>query len=185
MRHHVVKDRARGDLARPTNHGWHPEAALPVGVLLASEGRDCRVRPSVEVRSIVGAVKNDRVIRDAELIKLIQESADQIVVAHHGVVIKPLTGQALFLFRGVRPKVHAGGVEPNEEGFVVLRGAPNKPLGAVEELEINRLHTLFIERAGVGYPAISKAVHDSAGAKALSKSRVLRVVRILGLFLGV
>ena len=137
------------------------------------------------MRPIVGAVKNDCVIRDAELIELIQQSADQIVVTHHGVVIKPLTGQALFLFRGMRPKMHASGVEPNEERLVILRCALNKLLGAVEELKIDRLHALFVERSGIRHATVGKAVDDSAGPKALTKSRVLGVVRILRFLLGI
>ena len=90
MRHHVIQNCARGDLARPTNHGGHTEAALPVGVLFASERRDRCIRPGVEVWPVIGAVKNDGVISDAQLVELIQQSADQIIVAHHRIVIEPL-----------------------------------------------------------------------------------------------
>ena len=85
----------------------------------------------------------------------------------------------------MRPKMHASGVKPYEERLVILRCALNKLLGAVEELKIDRLHALFVERSGIRYATVGKAVDDSAGPKALTKSRGLGVVRILRFLLGI
>ena len=41
------------------------------------------------MRPIVSAIKDDRIIGDTQLIELIEQPTHQIIVAHHGVVVKP------------------------------------------------------------------------------------------------
>ena len=66
----LVGDAAGGKASGPAHHGGHPPAALPVGVLLAAEGRHGGVGPRVQVRAVVRAVEDDRVVGDAELVEL-------------------------------------------------------------------------------------------------------------------
>ena len=95
------------------------------------------------MRPIVSAVKDDRIIGDTQLIELIEESTDQIIVAHHGIVINPGLTTLLF-FRCMGPKVHSGGVKPNEEGLVLLGGALDELLGGIQKLQIDCFHPLFV-----------------------------------------
>src|SRR5207248_3250078 len=52
----VVVDGAGLDDAGPTNDGWNPVTAFPVGVLLASEWRGTAIRPTGHLRTVVGGV---------------------------------------------------------------------------------------------------------------------------------
>ena len=137
------------------------------------------------MRSVVGAIKNDGVVGNPQLIELVQQAPHQIVVTHHGIVIETLARQPLFLFGRVGPEMHASGVKPHKERLVLFGGALNKLLGAVEKFEIHRLHALFIKRPRIRHAAVGEAMHHTARTKTLPKGGVLRVVRILRLLFGV
>ena len=83
------------------------------------------------------------------------------------------------------PEVHSGRVEPNKKGFVVLGGTLNKLLRTIEKLEVDRLHAFFIERPGISYAPIRKAVHNAPRSKPLTEGGVLGIVGIFGLLLGI
>ena len=108
---------ARRHLAGPAHEQRNAERAFPVGVLLAAERRHRAVRPAVHVRPVVGAVHDERVVGDAELVEQVEQLADVLVVVDHRVVIRrlpaPRLAEALRL--GVRPQVHVRGVHPAEE----------------------------------------------------------------------
>ena len=144
MRHHVIEDGAGRDLARPADHRRHTKAPLPVGIFFASKGRNGGIWPGIEVRPIVSAVKDDCIVGDTQLIELIEQPTHQIIVAHHGIVIKTLAGQPLLFFGGMGPKVHSGGVKPNEEGLVLFRGALDELLGGIQKLQIDCFHPIFV-----------------------------------------
>ena len=72
MRHHVIENGARRNSARPADHRRHPKAALPISIFFASEGGNGCIWPGVEVRPIVRAVKDDRVVGDTQLVELIE-----------------------------------------------------------------------------------------------------------------
>ncbi len=65
--------------------------AFPVGIFFAAEGGDSGVGPRIKVGPIVGAVEHDGVIGDAQLIELIEHPPHQVVMSHHGIVIKALS----------------------------------------------------------------------------------------------
>src|SRR6187431_908212 len=66
-----VVDHAAGlDHARPAHHARDAPAPLPVGVLLAAERRSAAVRPRADLRSVIGGEDDDRIVRDAEFLKL-------------------------------------------------------------------------------------------------------------------
>ena len=102
------------DLARPAHHRRHAEGAFPVGVLLVAERRHAGVRPGVHVRPVVGAVHDDGVVGDAQLVEQVEQLADVLVVVDHHVVVLglPAPGLAAALRLGVGAEVHVRGVEP-------------------------------------------------------------------------
>jgi hypothetical protein len=206
LRDDLVRDRARLDLSRPAHQHRHPEGALPVGVLLVTERGHGAVGPGVHVRSVVGGVNHDRVFGDSELVQVVQQLAYVLIVLHHGVVVErlPAPGLTNDLLRRVDPEVHPGGVEPHEEGLLLLAGTSDEVLGRTEELHIAGLHALLRERPGIldlllADPAPARllggvvrfcrpGVDDAARAEHLpeiGKFLLIRVVHVLGLLLGV
>ena len=185
MRADLVDHRARLDDAGPLDRGRHAIAALPVGVLLAAEHRRSAVGPGERLGAIVGRVHDDGVVFQAELLELGQQLADVAVVLDHAVGVDALPGLAVRLRLQVREDVHAGRVPPDEEGLVGLL----RPLHEVERLGrhllVDRFHALARQRAGVGDLAVGKAVDHAARAELLLEFGVLRVVGVLGLFLGI
>ena len=72
----LVGDRAGGDLAGPADQLGDAEGAFPVGVLLAAERGHRAVGPGVHVRAVVGAVDDDRVLGEPELVEQVEQLAD-------------------------------------------------------------------------------------------------------------
>lgn len=68
------------------------------------------------------------VVGDAEIVQLLQHGADHVVVLGHAVRMETDAGAALGRPLQMRPHVHAGGVEPNEERLAGLGGAVGDPL---------------------------------------------------------
>ncbi len=101
----------------------------------------------------------------------------------------PAPGRAAALRLGVGPEVHVGGVEPHEERLVGLVLALDEIDGRVAELVVDGLHPLLGQRAGVldgCVPSrVGPGVEHAARAELLPESGILRVVRLLGLLLGV
>src|SRR6478609_371463 len=85
----------------------------------------------------------------------------------------------------MRPDVHTGRVPPQEEGLVSLLGSLQEIEGSRGNLIINRLHALNGQRAGVLNLAIGRRFDHAARPELLLELRVLRIVRMLGLLLGV
>ena len=198
--------RARGDPARPADHLGDPERALPVGVLLAAERRHAAVGPGVHVRPVVGAVDDDRVLGEAELVELVQQRADDLVVVDHRVVVGRLPAPRLpdALRLRVRAEVHVGRVEPAEERRVGCGLAIEEVERVLEHLVVDRLHPLLRQRPRVLDPLAADApvarvlgvvvvlgrpgVEDAARPEALVEAREVlrrRPVRRLRLLLGV
>ena len=69
----LVGDGAGRDLAGPAHQGRHAEGASQLEFFSLRNGVMPRVGPSVHVRPVVGAVQDDRVIGDAELVELVQQ----------------------------------------------------------------------------------------------------------------
>ena len=119
MRHDLVRDRAGLDLAGPPHELRDAVGAFPTGVLLAAELRRAGIGPRVAVRAVVGAVDDDRVVGDAELIDQVEDLAHVLVVVDHRVVVVALHHAGLTEALGFRmgPEVHVGEVDPGEEGL--------------------------------------------------------------------
>ena len=189
VRAEIVEDGARLDHARPPDQARHAVAALPVRVLLASERRRAPVGPAHGLGAVVGRVHDDRVVRDPEVVELLQDLADVRVVLDHPVGVDPEAGLALRAPLQVREDVHPRRVPPEEErllGLVRLVDEAERPLG---DLVVDRLHPLLGQRPGVldlvvAGPRPPRAQH-AARAEALLELRVLRIVGVLRLLLGV
>ena len=101
--------------------------------------------------TIVGTVHHDGVIGNTQFVQQVQHLAHVFVVLDHGVVVErlPAPGLAEDLLRRMHPEVHPGGVEPDEEGFVVIVGALDEILGCGHKLGITCFHAFLGQRAGV------------------------------------
>ena len=73
MRADVVEDRARLDDAGPPDDAGDAVPALPVRVLLAAERRRAAVGPAHALGAVVGRVHDDGVVRDPEVVELLEK----------------------------------------------------------------------------------------------------------------
>ena len=122
VRHDVVGDGIGLDLARPAHHGGYPVGPFPVGVLLASEGRHAGVGPGVHVRAVVGAIEDNRVVGNTQIIELLEHRAHVLVMVDHGVVVGRLPASRLapaFRF-DMGSEVHMGEIHPDKERLTGL-----------------------------------------------------------------
>jgi hypothetical protein len=83
----LIGNRASRNLAGPAYQLWNPKCALPIRVLLAAEGSHRAIRPAIHVRSIVGAIYDEGVVRDLEFVQDLQHVPHVLVVVDHGVMI--------------------------------------------------------------------------------------------------
>src|SRR5215472_2354453 len=111
----VVNDRAGFNHSRPANETWYAIAAFPIGVLFPAEHRCAPVRPTHRLGTVVGGIHHDRVIGNAQLIKLPEYLSDLAVVLHQTVWIDAETGHALACSLQMRPNVHSSRIPPDEE----------------------------------------------------------------------
>ena len=81
--------------AGPAHHRRHTVAALPIGVLLATERCGAAVGPGEGFGAVVGRVDHDRVLGDAKIVELAQELADLAIMLNHAVGIDAEAGYAL------------------------------------------------------------------------------------------
>ena len=102
------------DHAGPADQAGNAEGALPVGRLLAPEGRGAAIGPRKGFGAIVGRVNDDGVVGDAEVVEQLQQLADVAVGLHHAVRIKAEAGLALRCLLEMREDVHARRVEVAE-----------------------------------------------------------------------
>lgn len=67
-----VGHRACLDLTGETNHAWNAIGPLPACVFLRRERCHPGIRPSVHVRTIIGAILHECIVRDSKLIEEVQ-----------------------------------------------------------------------------------------------------------------
>ncbi len=153
------------DLARPAHHARNTVSTLPVGVLLVAERRHAAIGPAVYVRAVVGAVHDERVVSDAEVIELLEQLAHSLVVIDHRVVVGrlPATGLAQAFGFGVRAKVHVSCVEPYEKWLAGLMRAVDEVQRRGQELPlITCLHALLRQWTGILDATVGVCVHHAA-----------------------
>src|SRR5277367_5457481 len=91
----LVGNRAGWNLAGPPYQLWNAKCALPICVLLAAEGGHRPVGPSVHVRAVVGAVHDEGIFGDAQLVQSIQHLTNILVMVDHGVMVRRLVFASL------------------------------------------------------------------------------------------
>src|SRR5208283_2305703 len=131
----------------PANDGRHTPAALPIGVLFATEWRSRRIGPQANHRSVVGGVNENGVGRQTRIIEIFQNLANLRIVLDHAIGI--LTEPGCTMFRpDVREIVHAGSVEPHEEWLLRAFRAVHEVKSGRQELCVDSFHALLGKRSG-------------------------------------
>jgi hypothetical protein len=75
----------------------------PSHVLLAVKRRAPAVRPRHDLCAVVGAINDDGVVRDAEIVELVEQLADHLAMLHHTVGIQADPGSPFrFFFKCVQ-----------------------------------------------------------------------------------
>src|SRR5262249_10797453 len=115
-----IADLSRPDATRPADHRRHPISTFPVGVLLAAERRHAAVRPRVHVYTVVGAVDDDGVVSDAQIIERLEQVSDVTVMFEHAVHVFAETAAASIFRPHMSVEMHARAVPPAEERLVCL-----------------------------------------------------------------
>ena len=97
------------------------------------------------MRSVVGAVHDDSVVGNTQLINLVEYGADIFVVIDHRIVIitLPTSGLTDAFGFGMGAKVHVREIHPNKHWLTVLDLFFYKLGSAGGGIIINNLHTLF------------------------------------------
>ena len=103
---------SRLNLAGPSDHHRNAESAFPSRVLLTPEGKHAAIRPSHKFGAIVRGVHDNCVVRDAQLVQLVEQLSDVTVMLRHTIRIDTLSGYALCFIRQMGPHVHPRGVKP-------------------------------------------------------------------------
>ena len=155
------------------------------------------------MRTVVGGVHDEGVVRDAQLIEHLEDRADILVVVDHGVVVRALPAARLAdaLRLGVGAEVHVGEVHPDEGRLAGLVLPLDEVHGALGDVVVDRLHPLLGQRTGVLADLLADlaearidrrivrvrglAVHHAARPKLGAERRVFRIVRQFRLFFGV
>ena len=152
------------------------------------------------MRAVVGGVEHDGVVGDAQLVEQVQHLADVAVVLDHAVGEDAESGDALALLLQVRVEVHARGRQPGEPGrarfVLVLMKSMARPTNSSSAVSMRFLVSGPVSShcclpigpkrgSSVARPGRGLAVEDAARAEFGAERRVLRIVRVLGLLLGV
>ena len=101
------------------------------------------------VSAVIGAVDDDRIVRNSEIIELLGHLAYHVVMLDHSVGIDPYTGSPPKFLLQMRPDVHPSGAKPNQERLLVVHCFVDELIGGRVELFINGEHAGPVERAGI------------------------------------
>ena len=187
--HDVVDHLPRLDAARPADRRRRAEAAFPGGRLLAPEGGVAAIGPGHHLGAVVGGVDDDGVLRDAEVVQLLQQLADMPVMLDHPIGIDAEAGDAPAFRLQPRPDMHPRRVEPGEEGPVGPMRAVDEVQRASQEFLIHRFHPLHGQRAGIldalGAVRVRPGLQHAARRELAAEFGVARVVRVFRLVFGI
>src|SRR5271157_3904873 len=203
MRATIVHYASGLDYARPANDEGNTVSTFPACILLTTEGSGAAVGPAHGFRAVVAGEDDDRVVRDTEVVELLQEHADVVVeLGHAGAVEALLIDHGHVLGRQVRPDMHAGGVVPDEERLARLDGAVDVIQRRGKELVVDRLHSFLGEWAGILAHLLAPraeawigrrgiiggcgfALEDATRPELGSEAGVLRIIDVFRLLLGI
>ena len=153
-REHVVLDRARLDVSRPTNDARSAHAAFPRGQLPTFKRCVAAVWISDHLGAVVRGEDEDGVIQLAHLFQLLDDDADVVIhLLHAGFVDTPVFATGFAHHRHVFMRqhgrdVHARRVVPDEEGLVRFLGviAIEKVNDLAGDFLVNRLRAIECQR---------------------------------------
>src|SRR5450631_3826433 len=198
MRRDIIDDYARLDGTGPARQRGHAKAAFPGGTLLATERRGAAIRPAKFLHPVVRREDDNRIVRNSEIVELLEELANHPVELHHAVGIEAVTALVLPLGTQSRPDVHAGRIVPEEERLVCTNRSVHEIERCGEQLLLNRFHALLCEWSGIldgllpDHPEAwihhrvifigGAAVQHAARAKLRAEFGRLRIVWLFGLF---
>src|SRR5260221_13184070 len=140
--------RAGRDFPGPTNQTGDAKTSFPGRALFAAEWGIATIGPKKKLIAVVGGIDDDCVVRDAEVVNLLEDGAYLLVMldhlgAHNIFFGTPLIHRFLeVLFRDVRPDVNGSRVEPHKERFVTLSCAIHPVERLLENLGVESLHAL-------------------------------------------
>src|SRR5262245_47748381 len=80
--------------ARPAHHHRNTEAAFPCRSLLAVKRRHGAVGPESEFGTIVRCIENDGIVRDTEVVELLEKLTYHSVMLDHSVGVYSFAGLA-------------------------------------------------------------------------------------------
>src|SRR5690554_5630769 len=173
MAHNLVRNCACGDLARPAHYLRNTESSLPAGVFLVTEwGHGC-IGPGVHMWSVVRAVDNNSIIRNAYFVQQVEKHAYLPLVLHHGLMVRGLPAPRLspYSFRDVSPEMHLCSVEPDEERLFRLMLAFDKIDGCIQKFLVYFFHSFSGQRASILDATVGIAMDYTPGTKVLPEIR--------------
>jgi hypothetical protein len=100
------------------------------------------VWPGHHLGAVIRGVDDNGVIRDAQIIQLLEQLANHAVVLHHTVGFQSKDGLALRVGLEVRPDMHSGRVEPAEKRLARLVLAIHEIKRSCQKFLIHRFHAL-------------------------------------------
>src|SRR5262245_61622095 len=175
--------------------------ALPGGLLLPAERRHAAIRPGVHVHTVVGAIDDDGVVSNTELVNHLEQAPNVAVVFEHAIDVFAETAATLIFRSNMSVEMHARAIPPAEERFAGLGLPPNEVDGRVGRLVVDRLHAFLGEWSGVlnalatdlAETRIDRSIvlggrfafEHAARTEFLFEGGVLWIVGMLGLFFGI
>ena len=146
------------------------------------------------MRSVIGRIHDDGVVRNSEVVQLLQQFADVIVMSRHDIVVESLPRPA-GMFRGaVGSEMHGCRVEPQKERLTRLVALVDEAESSFGNLIVNRFHAFLGQGTSVldrllAYPAKTGidgwiilvgggAVHDPSRPEFLEKTRIFGIVDV-------
>ena len=147
-------------LARPAQHRRHAEAAFQRRALAAGERRLAAVRPGEVLGAVVGGEDDDRVVVDAHVLELLHDRRRRCRrAAPCRLPGSTSRSRALRMFsylseRWVTTCMRVG-LSQRKNGLLSFFALSRNLKASVEDLVVDRLHALGIERARIFDPLLA------------------------------
>ena len=143
----AIFHRTRLDHTRPADDARNAEAALVHRSLGGAERRHPAVRPGEDFRAVVCGEDDDSVVRDADIVQVLEQIADIVVELRHsgllhGVIVLGVHF-CLVRFRQVSEDVHACRVVPDEERLAGLFRFIHEAFAVVDKHFVECLHVVL------------------------------------------
>ena len=149
----AVLNGVRRDVAGPAQDAGNTEAAFEDRPFGLRERRVAAIGPGEEFGAVVGGEDDDGVVVLADVLELLEHQSDVVIeLVHAGFLFRPAilrVARRVPFLREMGDDVHAGRVEPDEEGLVVGFGLIYELQGEIADFVVHGFHALGIKCAGV------------------------------------